>query len=313
MLKFKKILFPTDFSSCADQAFSHAVYLAREYKAELHMLHASMLFTADYFGYMQDVYLKLRQLAMEHIASVIESHKAEDLKIEKVEKPAASPASFILEYAEENDIDLIIMGTHGRRGFGHLFLGSIAEEVVRLAPCPVFTVREREEPMAAAKLSRILVPIDFSEHSRKALSHAKEIASTYGARLQLLHVIEEPIYPAFYMAFGIYNPSFLPDLEEESRKELRKLLEESEGPKVEADIYVTHGRAAFGIIRFAETNGTDLIVTATHGLTGIKHLLIGSVAEKVVRLAPCPVFTLKAFGKKVTTDDQILYSTTDGK
>ncbi len=77
-----------------------------------------------------------------------------------------STAPAILEYAKHNDIDLIVMGTHGRRGLGHLFLGSVAEEVVRLSSVPVLTVRERETPKPFEKMRRLLVPLDFSQHAR---------------------------------------------------------------------------------------------------------------------------------------------------
>jgi nucleotide-binding universal stress UspA family protein len=299
MLDIKKILHPTDFSNCADQAMTQAVHLARQYKAELHMLHASMMFTADYFGYLEEVYEKLRGLAISHMNTAIEKHNTGDLKIELVEKLAVSVGSLVLEYVKDQEIDLIVMGTHGRRGLEHLFLGSIAEEMVQSAPCSILTVREIQEPKPTGRVSRILVPIDFSEHSRKALTYAKEIASVNGARLQLLHVIEEPIYPAFYSAYSVFNPTLFKDIYSEAEKELKKLFRETEGPEVKADIHLIHGRAAMEIPKFAEKNGSDLIVIATHGLTGIKHLLLGSVAEKVVRLAKCPVFSLKVFGRSL--------------
>jgi nucleotide-binding universal stress UspA family protein len=300
MFRLKKILFPTDFSDCADQAMEQAIYLSRRFKAELHMLHVSVLHTmVDYAGYLNDVNSKLKNLARDHMAAAIEAHKAGDLKIKQIQSTGMSAGSIILEYTGAQDIDLIVMGTHGRRGLGHLFLGSIAEETVRLAPCPVLTIRESKEQRPLDKIERILVPIDFSEHSRKALAYAGELAAIYGARLQLLHVIEEPIYPAFYSAYYIFPAAALPNVETETENELRQLIRVELKPEVVSEIHVVHGRAAQNIADFARYNQSDLVVIATHGLTGFKHLLIGSVAEKVVRLAPCPVFTLKAFGKSL--------------
>jgi nucleotide-binding universal stress UspA family protein len=80
---------------------------------------------------------------------------------------------------------------------------------------------------------------------------------------------------------------------------MKRIFSEVEGPEVKVDFHVVEGRAVPEIIRYAEYENADLIVIATHGLTGIEHLLLGSVTEKVVRLAPCPVFTVKAFGKSL--------------
>jgi nucleotide-binding universal stress UspA family protein len=80
---------------------------------------------------------------------------------------------------------------------------------------------------------------------------------------------------------------------------MKNLLKETKGPKVAADFYVLEGRAANAIVNFAESHNSDLIVISTHGLTGLKHMLQGSVTEKVVRMAPCPVLTVSAFGKSL--------------
>jgi nucleotide-binding universal stress UspA family protein len=140
-----------------------------------------------------------------------------------------------LHYAKDNDVDLIVMGTHGRRGLGHLSLGSVAEEVVRMAPCSVLTIREREEPMPPEAAKQLLVPVDFSEFSKRALASAKKVAAAYHARLQLLHVIEEVINPALYRAVGPSIFAFKPDLQEAIKQAMRNIFEETEGPAVEAD------------------------------------------------------------------------------
>src|SRR5690606_34769986 len=103
---------------------------------------------------------------------------------------AAAPA--ILQYARDQEMDLVVMGTHGRRGLRRLFLGSVAEEVVRLSVCPVLTVHAG--PIRSEALfGDILVPIDFSPHSKAALRAAASLAPELGASLDLLHVVEEPL------------------------------------------------------------------------------------------------------------------------
>ncbi len=211
-----------------------------------------------------------------------------------------APAPAIVSYAERCDIDLIVMGTHGRRGVRRLLLGSTAEEVVRTAPCPVFTVRSRDPSAAVAlkEIASILVPLDFSRHSQTALCHAKELAAVYDARLDLLHVVEDWLwlYPAFYT--DVMNSVGIdPDLEGKAAEELKQFYHETEGPDTDVDIHIWKGHAAREIIRFATEHGSDLVVMSTHGLGGLEHVLLGSVAEKVVRRSPAPVFTVKAFGK----------------
>ncbi len=124
------------------------------------------------------------------------------------------------------------MGTHGRRGPARLFLGSVAEEVVRHAPCPVLTLREKKTPEAIEAVAKILVPVDFSPYSKEALSFAKELAALYGAGLQVLHTIEEPAYPYFYTPGGSLSPvEQLEALREKAEEALDELLAETPGPR----------------------------------------------------------------------------------
>ena len=151
-------------------------------------------------------------------------------------------------------------------------------------------------------IRRILVPTDFSDYADRALAHACMLAETFGAELTLLHVVEEPAFPAFYeAASAVYGAP--PDMTEEAQTALQELIEEVDvGPACPVSYRVRSGQAAANIVACAEETDADLIVLASHGLTGIKHLLMGSVAEKVVRRSPCPVFVLKAFGKALLPD-----------
>lgn len=305
MMTVKKILFPTDFSRCAEQAQAHALYLAQEYGAELHMLHANAALEyaphdlREHFPNYEEVTAQLRELALRHMSAAFSAHEAAEVGVKQVYQNGVSVAPVILTYASEHDIDLIVMGTHGRRGLGHLLLGSVAEEVVRTAMCPVLTIRERKVSAPAEQFERILVPVDFSDHSRQALLSAKALAENYGARLQLLHVVEDLRYPSFYMAERFAYFDIRPDVVTRAQQELEQFFREREGPKVAADLHVIEGGAAHEIVKFTEKHASDLIVIATHGLTGLEHFLMGSVAENVVRRAPCPVLTVKTFGKSL--------------
>ena len=305
MLQLQKILFPTDFSKCAEQALAHTVFLAEESRAEIHVLHVITIFqdqpsvVSNEIAETKEMVKKLEDVAEKQLNKILNSHSSDDVKITTEIKRGISAAPAILEYASDNNIDLIVMGTHGRRGLGHLLLGSAAEEVVRLAPYPVFTIRELKEPKSVMQVNNILVPVDFSNHSQKALSYASEIAQSYNAQLQVLHIIEETMYPAFSVTGKSSIFDLVPGIKDDSRKRIEKMIKEFVSDKVKSKVFVQGGRAANDIIKFAKENSTDLIVIATHGLTGLEHMLLGSVTEKVVRMAHCPVFTVKAFGKSL--------------
>ena len=140
-------------------------------------------------------------------------------------------------------------------------------------------------------IHHILVPTDFSEPSQRAMTYAFELAQKVGAKLSLLHVIEVPVY-----AIEVYLP--LQDLEQDARRELARLLPEAEAAHVDVTRLVAMGGPYEKILETATAEQVDLIVMATHGRTGLSHLVLGSVAERVVRLAPCPVLTIRPPGER---------------
>ena len=303
MLQIQSILLPRDFSSASDQALRHALDLARDTGATLHLLYASVLHE-DPFAAVAEKTGSPDEKIKERLSKDPEgrplTNLVDGLKVETAVERDIAAAPAILSYADDHDIDTIVMGTHGRRGVRRMLLGSVAEEVVRRASCPVLTVRGMDGEDTADDLSvrSILVPIDFSIHSREALRNARELAAHYGARLDLLHVVEERLPPAFYVGGvgSIYDVE--PDIEEKARKKMKSFYLETGGPDVsEIAYHAEPGQPAKHITEFAGEEGADMIVMSTHGLTGMEHFFMGSVAEKVVRRAPVPVFTIKAFGK----------------
>jgi nucleotide-binding universal stress UspA family protein len=305
MLRIKKILLPTDFFPCANQALDHALYLARKYGAEFHMLHAIVLHDDDphnpaaHIVNLDEIHERLKELATANMNASIHEREDGGVKVVMEQRRGVSAADVILTYAANEEIDLIVMGTHGRRGLGHLLLGSVSEEVVRMAECPVLTIRERAQQQDVDDVTRILVPLDFSEHANNGLRHAKELAETYGAKLDVVHIIEEMVQPAFYEMAGVPPEKVRTARRKKSVEEMERLFQEAGGPDVPVDYFVITGKANQEIVEFAKEADIDLIVIATHGLTGVQHLLLGSITEKVVRMAPCPVFTVKSFGRSL--------------
>ena len=144
-------------------------------------------------------------------------------------------------------------------------------------------------------LDRILVPVDFSTHSEKAIRYAATLANKFGARLSLLHVVEDPFVTGAWQAevFVPNIPELLNDLIKAAKTQMaeRKRYLAAHGFVVET--VVITGRPATAIVEEALTGRFDLIVMGTHGRTGLSHAVFGSVAERVVQKAPCPVLTVR--------------------
>lgn len=304
MMNLNRILLARDFSPISNQALRYAVDLAQRTGSELHVLYAQVLYD-DPFGAdaspspASDIKDIREKLATTQSGTPLAEDDAFPVVDAVVRDVAAGPA--ILEYARENDIDLITLGTHGRRGVRRMLLGSVAEEVVRHADRPVVTVRGAADETSTAppSIDQILVPVDFSDHSRAALRTAQAMAHLYDARLDVLHVIEERLHPAFYVGGVQSLDDLAPDLDEKATAALDQFVQNTPGPDVEAVLHIVRGRAARRIPAFAEDHGIDLVTLSTHGQTGLERFLLGSVAEKVVRHVGCPVLTVKAFGRSL--------------
>jgi len=149
---------------------------------------------------------------------------------------------------------------------------------------------ERKDTMTTAQ--RFLVPVDFSEYANQAVEYAIGLASKLGARLTLLHVIQS--LPLAGIDMGVTLPyAYIQDLEAEITNSMQAYLERVTAAGLEGEIAVVHGVPFQEILETAKTQQVDLIVMGTHGRTGLQHVLLGSVAEKVVRLAPCPVLVVR--------------------
>ena len=306
MPAIRKILVPTDLSPTAHEAFRLAVDLAGRYDAEVDLLHVtprggSEPIRAFFHRLLQDA--GASDALREELTERVETHHmqpgAPRRRIKRVHREGADVAAEVLTYATGEDVDLIVMGTHGHRSLDHPALGGTAGEVVRGADCAVLTVRETEKHKAgdAAPIRHVLVPVDFSEHAEEAVAAAKELASRYKATLSLLFVVEERQVPLFSDT-GIPTITTLkmdPEAGRRAEAALPQLFKNAGDPDVQAAYHVRHGHPGREVLAFAETSDVDLIVMSPHGLSGRDAFSLGSVTENVVRRAPCPVLTLKGF------------------
>ncbi|MDX1438821.1 MAG: universal stress protein [Rubricoccaceae bacterium] len=303
MLNIKKILFPTDFSPCAESAFSHAAYLADRHTAELHVLHVQEDESMTLSERLSEIRITPDEIAEQLHLPLPEGNAGSNdpIPVIEIEEKAERAAPVILHYAEANGVDLIVMGTHGRRGVRRFVLGSVAEEVVRLSQCPVFTVRHRDD-MTTWRIRRILAPTDFSPNARLATRHAAALAETYGAELTLLHVVNAAGLPVASVpplgSIELSAESIMARSNEILLREAQALRDEF-GLGTDVHSFVRIGHPALDILDFMDENDSDLVVIGTHGRSGIRRLLMGSVAEQVVRNASCPVFTVKSYGESL--------------
>jgi universal stress protein A len=144
------------------------------------------------------------------------------------------------------------------------------------------------------ELKKILAPTDFSPHSERALRYACRLAERLGSELHLLHVLSEviPTGPD-PLLMPVLPPEFYSDNEDRARETLRELLKPEWGNPAAVLTAEQWGGAVEAIVDYAQDQEIDLIVIATHGRTGLSHILLGSVAERIVREAPCPVLTVR--------------------
>jgi nucleotide-binding universal stress UspA family protein len=286
MIEFKNVLCPVDFSESSTRALAHAAALVRWYGAQLTVLHVIDV-PAEFVDPMtcEEALSELRQ-AIAPTAVSPDPHLIAD---------AGDPSTTIIDQAVATKADLIVIGTHGRRGFKRLLLGSVAERVLYEAPCPVLTVSANTKAMGSdvVTFKRILCPLDFSPSALQALGFALDLARQADGLVTLLHVVEwlpedEP------RASTYFNVSkFRGDLVDDAKQRLRSLVAEESRVWSEIDEVVVSGRAHREILRTAETRSADLIVMGAQGRGGVGLALLGSTTHEVVRGASCPVLTVR--------------------
>lgn len=291
------ILAPTDFSPESLRALEYSSLLLKIFRGSLHLVHVHEI---DYAYAVPSI---MTASAMISVDEIERYYQAKLKKIAARYAPAKTHVKVgrafdqICKLADQIDARLIVISTHGRTGLKRMFLGSTAERVVQHAHRPVLVVREPERDFAELQRAndrkmKILVPVDFSECSRHALSYALSFARPWNGEIVLLHTVHIlPLIPSERYAGSDQTPS-LGAIERAAKRQMRKLVGKTDfgGVPHKTDIQV--GRPAEQICQYADDRGIDLIIASTHGHTGLAHVLIGSVAEHVVRYAHCPVLVV---------------------
>jgi nucleotide-binding universal stress UspA family protein len=284
-IALKNILFATDFSQAADAAAPIAIQLARRYGAKVYGVHVNRF----------DDYTAAAPNAWAAMAEAAEKETKEDAgrlneQLQSVEHEVVIGEGNLLEVLsnviQQKEIDLVVVGTRGRTGFGKTLLGSVAEQILRQSPCPVLTIGPHVNPWSDeyVKMREILYATDLATDTPVAAPYAISLAQENQAHLVLLHVIEDP------KAGDLVDSPEVVDLKE---RKLKQFVTEQVGLWCEPTYIVEQGPAAEKILDVAKRRHTDLIVLGARPAKGLAtHLNMGTV-HKVVSQAKCPVLTVR--------------------
>lgn len=295
MTTIRRILCPLDFSDTSDHALTAAHRLAQQSGAELHVMHAyqlpmfvdpdgAMLGGVDLRGHLtKDARAAVEERA-ERTGATAHAHLAE-----------GRPHVEVKRIVEEIGADLVVLGTHGRTGLSRMLLGSVAERVVRTCPVPVITIAPTSErcPEPLAKVRSIACPVDFSPTSDRAVEQAIAYAEQLGAeKIELLHVFHLPV--TFETDVGpLLDPTVLASLREQRERDLAERVEAHQGGAVAVTGRILEGMDHVALVDALDAGDYDLAIMGTHGRNFVAHLLLGSVAARVVRGAAIPVLTVR--------------------
>jgi len=282
----KRILVPLDGSRLSEAIVPLAEALARDYEAELLLVRALRSRGSA------EAEVEAQEEAEAYLRTMAADVAGHGVPV-RWKVWYDEPDRAIADAARFNDVDLIAMSTHGRGGLTRLLLGSVAESLVRKAPAPVLLVRG-ELTWQPGALGKILVPLDGSELSEAVIPVVERLAGPFDFAIELLRAIEPiPAYAGTELTTGRVD-EILRMQEEDADAYLAKVGSALEAKGCRVKSVVALGAAVDAIVRTARERGAGLIAMSTHGRSGIGRLLLGSVAERVLRAAPVPVLLWKA-------------------
>lgn len=301
---FQSILVPLDGSDFSEQSIAAAEYLAAEYNAALHLVHVHVPpilpgFSAEaasrFDGTSADdwdaEYRRSEVERMDRLARSIHKVPKENLEIRMLEGRVSDA---IRDFAQESDVDLIVMASHGRTGLERLWLGSVTEALARQTTKPLLILRPSEngdEPKHPMKFEHILVSLDGSRESEAVLAPVRAFGHI-GAKATLLHIVSEEFWSGGE-AFPLH-PVSMEQIMDRADEYLNSVARRLEGDLEQVSIHVEVApNLAKSILHVAKGLGVDLLAMSSHGYTGLRRTLLGSVADKVLRATTLPVLLQK--------------------
>ncbi|MFD1515042.1 universal stress protein [Halomarina rubra] len=275
---YDRILLALDDSDCAATARDVALDLAERDGATLHAVSVVEVY---HLSTVEE--RTARERATDERLATLADRAAEAGVDCETERRAGFAEEELLGALAETDADLVVMGTHGRSGVQQFILGSVAARVSRRSSVPVLTTPADGE----WAVETVVLPDDGSEHAAVATDHALALATTYGARLHVLSVVDDGS-----LGYDVRSTLVVEELEREATATVDATVEEAEAAGVEATGSVAEDRPHRAILDAVDAHDADLVVMGTHGRSGVSRIVLGSVAEKVVRASPVPVLTV---------------------
>ncbi|MUW14216.1 universal stress protein [Halorubrum sp. CBA1125] len=291
---YDTVLIPTDGSDHSVRAAEHGHYLAQMFDATVHVINvvdiqgtAGMFDAGGLVQSINDQLIAEGETAIEAVEAVVGERDPVTTAVVKGE-----PSETILKYAEDHDVDMITMGTHGRTGLNRYIAGSVTERVIRLADVPVLSVRTTDQSQPVGEYDEVLIPTDGSEPAAMAIDHGLAIAQKTGARIHAVNIVDVGDVAA--------GPSYTPptevieDLESEGEVATDRIATQARARGLDAITEVREGFPASELLDYADESDIDLITMGTTGRTGLNRYLLGSTTERIIRLAEIPVLAVNA-------------------
>ena len=294
---FKQILVPLDGSRFAELAIPYAEELAEAFNSEV-----SFLFVCDtpqcQQRYEHQVYIeKTAELVRQHIGGERPKTSVKPVVLE------GHAAAEIVSYATSNDINLIIMGTHGCSGLLCWAMGSTADKVLARAGTPILLIRASEpapEPRREEIFNRILLPLDGSEAGEATLPYIKELTGKLNSEVILLQVVADGKH--VHTIGGLDYVRFTKEQVSSRKESVKQYLEEVgqrfAGTKAAVRTEVKTGDTAEEIINFADETGASVVAMSTHGHSGIERWVLGSITHRILHHGNTPILVVRASGAK---------------
>lgn len=302
MQMFQKILVPLDGSPLAQAILPYVMVVAKGFHSRVILFHVAET-ALDHEAPEQKTYAdetmeRIRPMAENYLAGVADELREEGIDVE-TEVVGGRAAAQIVEHADKEDVDLIALSTHGRSGLARWVMGSGVDKILRACEQPVLLVRPRDESAggeAAGRLSKIIVPLDGSDAAEAALPFAEELAKTLGLEIILIQVIgiETTVHfgPAAPDSWPVPT-DILQRLDVVASGYLKGLAKQFKDKGLTVQWEVLRGAAGPRIVEFAKETADSLVAMTSHGRSGFRRWVMGSVADEVVRHAGEPVLVMR--------------------
>ena len=291
---YDHILLPTDGCEHSVRAAEHARGLARAFDATLHVVTVlDLAAAAGPFdaGGLDAAYVERLEAAGREAVDAVADAVGSDAEL-RTAVVRGRPAEGVLAYADEHDVDLIAMGTHGRTGIDRYVTGSVTERVLRRADVPVLTVRATDRSRVTDGYDDVLVPTDGTDAADVAVEHAVAVAAASGARLRVVSVVDVRAAAA---TPDVTPPAALvEELEAASERAVEAVAARAREAGLETTTEVRTGSPARDLLAAVDEHDVDLVAMGTHGRRGLGRYLLGSTTEKLVRRCDVPVLAVPA-------------------